>query len=81
MKYKAHTRYELKDGTYVPGTTTITGLENKPFLVPWANRLGLEGIAVGNKYEVIEYKIGFWNKFFSKRINWWVGDNLKVENK
>jgi len=48
-KYKAHTRYELKSGTYIPGTTTITGLENKPFLVPWANKLGLEGIS-SSKY-------------------------------
>ncbi len=44
MNYKAHTRYELKDGTYVPGTTTITGTLNKPFLIGWANKLGLEGI-------------------------------------
>ena len=48
-KARAHTRYELKSGTYIPGTTTITGLENKPFLVAWANRLGLEGIN-SNKY-------------------------------
>lgn len=41
---KAHTRYKLADGTAVPGATTITGLLNKPFLITWANRLGLEGI-------------------------------------
>jgi len=41
---KAHTIYKLKDGTRVPGTTTITGLLNKPFLIKWANDLGLEGI-------------------------------------
>ena len=41
---KAHIRYKLKDGTVVPGATTITGLLNKPFLITWANRLGLEGI-------------------------------------
>ena len=41
----AHTRYRLADGTIVPGTTTITGLKDKSgFLVPWANKLGLEGI-------------------------------------
>lgn len=68
MKVKAHKRYELKDGTYIPGATTITGLENKPFLVKWANNLGLQGID-SNKYvdhlanigtlahEIIEYEL------------------------
>lgn len=41
---KAHTRYCTSDGKTVPGTTTVTGLLNKPQLVIWANRLGLEGI-------------------------------------
>ena len=41
---KAHTRYYTSDGVSVPGTTTVTGLLNKPQLVLWANRLGLEGI-------------------------------------
>lgn len=42
---RAHIRYKLADGTVVPGTTTITGLLDKSgYLVPWANRLGLEGI-------------------------------------
>ena len=42
---KAHTIYKLADGkTRVPGATTITGLLNKPYLVKWANNLGLEGI-------------------------------------
>ena len=42
---KAHTIYRLSDGTIVPGTTTITGKADKSgFLVPWANKLGLEGI-------------------------------------
>ena len=45
-KVKQHTRYELKDGTYIPGVTTITGQMNKPALVNWANKLGLEGINV-----------------------------------
>lgn len=47
IKYvaKAHRRYKLSDGkTIVPGATTITGLLNKPYLVKWANNLGLEGI-------------------------------------
>jgi len=52
-KAKAHTRYELKDGTYIPGTTTITGLQAKPFLIPWANKLGLEGIAVGKYVDAL----------------------------
>lgn len=41
---KAHTVYKTSDGKRVPGATTITGLLNKPFLIVWANRLGLEGI-------------------------------------
>lgn len=41
---KAHVRYKTSDGKVVPGATTITGLLNKPHLVVWANRLGLEGI-------------------------------------
>lgn len=41
---RAHTRYYLADGTLVPGSTTVTGLLNKPALVSWANKLGLEGI-------------------------------------
>lgn len=43
-KAKAHTIYKTKDGTRCPGVTTITGLLNKPFLVKWANNLGLKGI-------------------------------------
>lgn len=46
IKYvaKAHIRYKTSDGVIVPGATTITGLLNKPYLVRWANNLGLEGI-------------------------------------
>lgn len=36
----------LKDGTKVPGATTVLGLLNKPYLIPWANKLGKEGIDV-----------------------------------
>lgn len=60
IKYvaKAHRRYKLADGkTIVPGATTITGLLNKPFLVTWANRLGLEGID-SSKYTDEAAKIG-----------------------
>lgn len=41
---KAHVRYKKANGTRVPGTTTITGQLDKPALVGWANRLGLQGI-------------------------------------
>ena len=41
---KAHTVYKTSDGKRVPGATTITGLLNKPYLITWANNLGLEGI-------------------------------------
>ena len=48
-KTKAHIRYRLADKTIVPGVTTILGLMAKPALVPWANKLGLQGIDV-SKY-------------------------------
>lgn len=41
---KGHTRYKLPDGTPVPGVSTISGVMDKPALVIWANRLGLDGI-------------------------------------
>jgi hypothetical protein len=40
---KAHQRYRTKAGAIVPGVTTIIGLLNKPFLVPWAWKLGMAG--------------------------------------
>jgi len=43
-KSKAHVRYELPNGTKIPGVTTVLGILNKPALVIWANRLGLQGI-------------------------------------
>lgn len=46
-KATAHQRYRLSDGTLVPSVTTIVGLLNKPQLVSWANRLGLQGIDSG----------------------------------
>lgn len=36
-------KYKLKDGTKCPGVTTVLGVLNKPALVPWANKIGLEG--------------------------------------
>jgi len=41
---KAHTQYVMNTGDKVPGVTTILGILNKPFLVKWANNLGLQGI-------------------------------------
>lgn len=43
-RVKAHTQYRTADGKRVPGVTTILGVINKPALVPWANKLGLQGI-------------------------------------
>lgn len=43
-KDRGHTIYKTQDGKRVPGTTTITGVMDKPQLVRWANNLGLEGI-------------------------------------
>lgn len=43
-KTRQHTVYKLASGTRVPGVTTILGVLNKPALIPWANRLGLQGI-------------------------------------
>src|SRR3990167_1937583 len=37
-------RYQLKDGTLVPGVTTVLGVISKPALISWANRQGLAGI-------------------------------------
>jgi len=48
-KTKAHIRYKLAGGSIVPGVTTVLGLLAKPALVPWANRMGLQGIDT-NKY-------------------------------
>ncbi len=44
-------RYRTADGESVPGVTTVTGLLNKPSLVRWANKLGLEGIEVSARTE------------------------------
>lgn len=43
-RHRAHMPYLLDDGTFAPGTTTITGQLHKPGLVPWANKLGMQGI-------------------------------------
>lgn len=46
-KTKAHTRYKNDEKKTVPGVTTVLGILAKPALVPWANKLGLEGVEVG----------------------------------
>ena len=54
---KAHVVYKTADGKRVPGATTITGLRAKPYLITWANNLGLEGID-SNKYRDAAAEIG-----------------------
>lgn len=43
-KTKVHTAYKKADGTRVPSVTTILGILNKPALLDWAWRMGLEGL-------------------------------------
>lgn len=50
---KTHTRYYKTDGTLVPGVTTVIGVLAKPALVPWANKLGLNGIEVKDYVDVL----------------------------
>jgi hypothetical protein len=42
-KTKIHTVYKLSDGSRVPSVTTILGILNKPALLDWAWRCGVEG--------------------------------------
>jgi len=44
QRTKAHTQYYLNSGDSIPGVTTVLSILNKPALVVWANRLGLQGI-------------------------------------
>lgn len=46
-KSKVHTIYKLKSGRRVPGVTTITGILAKPALIPWAWKLGTQGVDYG----------------------------------
>jgi hypothetical protein len=41
---KAHQRYYTTDGKQVPGATTVLGVLNKPALVHWAWKLGMDGV-------------------------------------
>ena len=43
-KGKAHQKYVSESGEVFPGVTTVLGIINKPQLIPWANKLGLQGI-------------------------------------
>ncbi len=43
MITKAHQRYYLKDGSHVPGVTTVLGMLDKPALLNWAWDLGMKG--------------------------------------
>lgn len=43
-KVKVHTKYYTNNGDSVVGVTTVLAILNKPYLVVWANRLGLQGI-------------------------------------
>lgn len=44
MRVKAKEKYRNEAGAVVPSVTTALNILNKPALVKWANRLGLEGI-------------------------------------
>ncbi len=48
-KVHAHQRYFTTSGQQVPGVTTVLSVLNKPALIAWANRMGLQGIDT-NKY-------------------------------
>lgn len=46
-KSSTHTKYYTPDGQLVPGVTTVKDVMAKPFLLVWANKLGLAGIEIG----------------------------------
>lgn len=50
---KAHQRYKTSDGQPCVGVTTVTGKIAKPYLVHWANKLGLEGYDVGTYVDAL----------------------------
>ncbi len=41
---KPHQQYHLADGTRVPSVTQVLQVINKPALIGWANKMGLQGI-------------------------------------
>jgi hypothetical protein len=50
---KQHTVYKLANGDRVPGTTTIIGILDKPALKFWANKIGLQGIKMGDYVDAL----------------------------
>lgn len=54
---KAHQTYHDVEGNRLPGVTTVLNVMGKPFLIPWANKLGLEGYEVG-PYTAAQAKVG-----------------------
>jgi len=48
-KHKAHTIYKDSAGNRLPGATSVLSILSKPALIPWANKMGLQGIDT-NKY-------------------------------
>jgi hypothetical protein len=48
-KATQHTVYKDKNGNRLPGVTTVLSVINKPFLIPWANKMGLDNV-VYSKY-------------------------------
>ena len=52
-KAKAHQRYKTSTGEPCVGVTTVLGVMNKPALVAWANRLGLDGYEVGKYVDAL----------------------------
>jgi len=54
---RQHTIYKNANSIRVPGVTTVTGVMDKPALVPWANNLGLQGIKVREYVDALA-KIG-----------------------
>lgn len=50
---KAHQRYKTSDGRPCVGVTTVTGKIAKPYLVNWANKLGLDGYDVSTYVDAL----------------------------
>ena len=48
-----HRKYMNKEGNSVPSVTQILSVVAKPYLIPWANKLGLEGIKLSEYNEGI----------------------------
>ena len=63
MRIKAKVSYKNAAGNTIPSTTTATGILDKPALVRWANRMGLQGID-SNKYKDILADIGTLSHYF-----------------